>query len=120
VTLRDQDGTPIECQRPVVALCRCGKSRTRPFCDGTHQLIRFSAPSRHEQRALDGERGRPEPRSAAVPEASADSYAKVGLLLARAQRSLDALQGSVNDPGTVRRQLIADLRTAAQQLQDGA
>ena len=44
-TLRDQDGNEIEVGRKTVALCRCGKSRTRPFCDGTHQLIRFRAPS---------------------------------------------------------------------------
>jgi CDGSH-type Zn-finger protein len=44
-TLRDQDGNEIEIGRKTVALCRCGKSRTRPFCDGTHQLIRFRAPS---------------------------------------------------------------------------
>jgi CDGSH-type Zn-finger protein len=44
-TLRDQDGNEIEIGRKVVALCRCGKSRMRPFCDGTHQVIRFRAPS---------------------------------------------------------------------------
>ena len=43
--LADQDGNVIEIGRKTVALCRCGKSRTRPFCDGTHQLIRFRAPS---------------------------------------------------------------------------
>ena len=41
----DQDGNEIEVGRRTVALCRCGKSRTRPFCDGTHQVIRFRAPS---------------------------------------------------------------------------
>ncbi len=44
-TLRDQDGVEIANSRRVVALCRCGKSRTRPFCDGTHKLIGFRAPS---------------------------------------------------------------------------
>jgi len=28
--------------KPVVALCRCGKSANRPFCDGTHKKINFS------------------------------------------------------------------------------
>jgi CDGSH-type Zn-finger protein len=44
-TIRDQDGVEIANSRRVVALCRCGKSRTRPFCDGTHRLIDFQAPS---------------------------------------------------------------------------
>jgi len=35
----------IEPGRETVALCRCGKSRLRPFCDGTHKLVRFKAPS---------------------------------------------------------------------------
>jgi CDGSH-type Zn-finger protein len=43
--MADQDGNVIEIGRRTVALCRCGKSRNRPFCDGTHQLIRFRAPS---------------------------------------------------------------------------
>jgi CDGSH-type Zn-finger protein len=43
--LVDQDGNEIEPGRETVALCRCGKSRLRPFCDGTHRLVRFSAPS---------------------------------------------------------------------------
>jgi CDGSH-type Zn-finger protein len=49
-TLRDQDGREIEIDRGTVALCRCGKSRMRPFCDGTHKLSRFSAPSGPEDR----------------------------------------------------------------------
>ena len=43
--LRDQEGNEIEIDRGTVALCRCGKSRARPFCDGTHKLARFRAPS---------------------------------------------------------------------------
>jgi CDGSH-type Zn-finger protein len=46
----DQDGQEIDVDRRTVALCRCGKSRIRPFCDGTHKLVRFSAPSSAEQR----------------------------------------------------------------------
>ena len=49
-TLRDQDGNDIAVERETIALCRCGKSRIRPFCDGTHKLVRFRAPSGAEQR----------------------------------------------------------------------
>lgn len=41
----DQDGNEIESQRPVIALCRCGKSQIRPFCDGTHKTIGFRSES---------------------------------------------------------------------------
>jgi CDGSH-type Zn-finger protein len=46
--LQDQEGNEITVDRKVVALCRCGKSRIRPLCDGTHKLIRFRAPSTRE------------------------------------------------------------------------
>ena len=46
--IQDQDGNEIAAGRETVALCRCGKSRMRPFCDGTHKLVRFSAPSQPE------------------------------------------------------------------------
>jgi CDGSH-type Zn-finger protein len=41
----DQDGKEIEVRRRVVALCRCGRSQIRPFCDGTHKAIGFRADS---------------------------------------------------------------------------
>ncbi len=47
--LVDQDGEEIEARRDTIALCRCGKSRIRPFCDGSHKLVRFKAPSGAEQ-----------------------------------------------------------------------
>ncbi len=46
--LEDQNGRPIDAGRETIALCRCGKSRMRPFCDGTHRLVRFRAPSAAE------------------------------------------------------------------------
>jgi CDGSH-type Zn-finger protein len=48
-SLRDQDGRRIDVVRKTVALCRCGKSRTRPFCDGTHRLSGFRAASQAER-----------------------------------------------------------------------
>jgi CDGSH-type Zn-finger protein len=41
----DQDGNEIERKRRVIALCRCGRSQNRPFCDGTHKAIGFQADS---------------------------------------------------------------------------
>ena len=45
IRMTDQDGNEIDVDRETIALCRCGKSRLRPFCDGTHKLVRFRAPS---------------------------------------------------------------------------
>lgn len=39
--LRAPDGTPIDRGRNTVALCRCGLSAIKPFCDGTHKAAGF-------------------------------------------------------------------------------
>ncbi len=39
---RNSRGDTIE-TKPVMALCRCGGSSNKPFCDGTHQKIGFSS-----------------------------------------------------------------------------
>ncbi|HEY6398070.1 MAG TPA: CDGSH iron-sulfur domain-containing protein [Solirubrobacteraceae bacterium] len=46
--LVDASGREVAHRRAPVALCRCGKSRLRPFCDGTHRLIGFRAPGAPE------------------------------------------------------------------------
>jgi CDGSH-type Zn-finger protein len=43
--LLDQDGNAIDPGRETIALCRCGKSGIKPFCDGSHKRAGFSAPS---------------------------------------------------------------------------
>jgi len=48
-SLLDQDGSEISLGRRTIALCRCGKSRMRPFCDGTHRLSGFRAPGADER-----------------------------------------------------------------------
>ncbi|HEY1428822.1 MAG TPA: CDGSH iron-sulfur domain-containing protein [Candidatus Tumulicola sp.] len=42
VTLTDADGNTFEVDTQNVALCRCGASNTKPFCDGTHRTNGFS------------------------------------------------------------------------------
>ena len=45
VTIIDADGNEFhyDTSRGNVALCRCGGSTTKPFCDGTHSKIGFQA-----------------------------------------------------------------------------
>jgi CDGSH-type Zn-finger protein len=50
VRLQDTQGREIEVGRETIALCRCGKSRIKPFCDGTHKLSGFRAASEADVR----------------------------------------------------------------------
>ncbi|MCW2697097.1 MAG: uncharacterized protein JWR62_2182 [Modestobacter sp.] len=43
--LVDTAGNEIDPGRRTVALCRCGKSGIKPFCDGTHKVAGFTAES---------------------------------------------------------------------------
>lgn len=41
-TLQDASGNKIETTEKI-ALCRCGASANKPFCDGTHSKVGFEA-----------------------------------------------------------------------------
>ena len=53
VLLLDAEGNEFRAERSTVALCRCGGSMTKPFCDGTHSKVGFRA----AERAVGLERG---------------------------------------------------------------
>jgi CDGSH-type Zn-finger protein len=46
VTLTDAEGNPYSVEGGNVALCRCGGSQTKPFCDGTHKTNGFASTER--------------------------------------------------------------------------
>jgi CDGSH-type Zn-finger protein len=44
-TITDESGKTHQVTRPVVAVCRCGKTARAPWCDGTHKVLtRAAAP----------------------------------------------------------------------------
>jgi CDGSH-type Zn-finger protein len=43
VKVIDWNGAEYHVERRPIALCRCGGSTKKPFCDGTHSKIGFQA-----------------------------------------------------------------------------
>ena len=43
VRVIDWNGAEYAIERRPIALCRCGASTRKPFCDGTHSKIGFAA-----------------------------------------------------------------------------
>ena len=49
VVIADAEGNEYPSERATIALCRCGGSMTKPFCDGTHSKVGFRAAQRAVQ-----------------------------------------------------------------------
>ena len=48
IKLTDSAGSEFELSpdKPAIALCRCGESANRPFCDGAHNRCDFESDER--------------------------------------------------------------------------
>ena len=48
VKLTDAEGNEftVDSSKPAIALCRCGQSENRPFCDGAHNKCGFESSER--------------------------------------------------------------------------
>jgi CDGSH-type Zn-finger protein len=41
IVLKDAEGNVFELPGETIALCRCGQSNRKPFCDATHRTCGF-------------------------------------------------------------------------------
>ena len=39
--LKDPVGTDVKPEKPAFGLFRCGQSKNKPFCDGTHHDVKW-------------------------------------------------------------------------------
>jgi CDGSH-type Zn-finger protein len=46
IKIVDATGAEFTVKEEVIALCRCGHSGHKPFCDGTHRKVEFKSEPR--------------------------------------------------------------------------
>ena len=51
--LIDATGGEFTLEGEVIALCRCGHSEHKPFCDGSHRRVEFKSEPRAAEQELD-------------------------------------------------------------------
>src|SRR4029077_15522655 len=86
ITAVDWNGATYAISKRPFALCRCGGSTTKPFCDGTHSRTGFKAAEAAVPASQDNPASKPYlagSRPAPRPPAAPDS-ANVGTLATRA------------------------------------
>jgi CDGSH-type Zn-finger protein len=71
------DGQPVPASRKTVALCRCGMSANKPFCDGSHARTGFRAPGHALAGAPTAARSPKAPKAAQAAEAAEGSTSEV-------------------------------------------
>jgi CDGSH-type Zn-finger protein/nitrite reductase/ring-hydroxylating ferredoxin subunit len=122
ITIARSDGTLLE-TRNRVALCRCGRSMNKPFCDGTHKEIGFEAKSPTGAVDVDEEPAPARPRSmlpayrsiilgvhdATTPE----TYRVAAMMSAAAGSDTLLVHGCVN--GGVADEVLIEARKQAEQ-----
>jgi CDGSH-type Zn-finger protein len=55
VRVVDTQGNEFRSAKPRIALCRCGGSGSKPFCDGSHQRNGFVADDQHDQQVAEAQ-----------------------------------------------------------------